>query len=310
MRMTKVLALAAVMTGALACADDPVGAPSVALKIASISPEAVFVEGGELVKVTTENGCAVDQLKVTVRDVEVANVQALDADVYTFAAPPLAVTSLSEETVTFTCAQAPAGTQYAPGKNIASTSLVYDPRLESAPTVASYGPVGDRISVLTKMTVTFSREMNPATITADTVYIDGVDSVVTYDAATNTATVTPKEQLAYGQTFTCVVVGGESGVTTQATGKTLQTTLKPGGGTPDPLMDQWQFTTRREGEGNPWVGDISAAAGLSTGGSYKLFSVTGQPTPVGTAYAGTPENHTYKLQAGFIYATQPPSADQ
>ena len=314
----RTLRLSAVAVAALvvasACSDAPVagGREKVELKIVSVSPDSVFVEGGELVTVTTENGCRIDQLTAKVRDVTLSNVQEIEANKYTFSSPPLALTSPSAETLTFTCAAhpEPETKEYAAGKNTASATLSYDPRLEPAPTVRSYGPVGDRISVLAKMAVTFSRDMDPSTITKDTVFIQGVDGEVDYNVSTRTATVTPKEQLGYGETFTCIVKGGQGGVTSKATGKALKTTLKPGGGTPDPDQDAWTFTTRQEGEGNPWVGDISAAAGIATGGNYKLFSVTGQPTPVGEAIAGSPENPTYKLQAGFIYATQPPSSEE
>lgn len=287
------------LAGVFACADEPIGLRRVALEIVSIAPTEVFVEGGDLVEVETRNACDVEALTVMVGDVAVTQVQAPAANRWTFRAPSLKYTTVTEVPVKFTCSRAPQGTEYAPGKNVATTKLIYDPRLEDAPTLAAHGPVGDRVTVLARMTVTFTREMNPSSITAANLFIEGVESDVTYDARTLTATVTPKTQLAFDTTYTCVVRGGLSGVVTRATGKPLRTTLSAGGAL-DPLRDTWTFTTRKQGDGDPLVGDVAAAAGVSTGGGYTLRSVTGQPAVGTTSNAST----GYKLQAGFIYATE------
>lgn len=288
------------LAGVVACADEPVGPARIALEIVSITPTEVFVEGGELVQVETRNGCSVDALTVNVGDLTVASVQATSADVYTFRAPALKYVQVTEVPVKFTCKKAPEGTEYTPGKNVATTKLNYDPRLEEAPTLAAHGPVGDRVTVLGRMTVTFTREMNPASISAANLYIEGVESDVTYDAQTLTATVIPKTRLDFGKTYTCVVRGGLSGVVTRATGKPLRTTLANAAGVIDPLKDTWTFTTRREGDGDPLVGDVAAAAGVMKGGDYTLRGVTGQAGPVGAAADSATG---YKLKAGFVYAT-------
>lgn len=272
------------------------------LELTSIAPKTVFTEGGEPVVVETTNGCAVDKMTLKVGNVTVTGVEKLADNKYTFAAPTWAEGVRREVDVVMECAEHPDPKKFKYGRNSATIKLVYDPTLVPAPSVKAPSPAGERISVLAKMSVTFTREMNPDTLRDDTVYIEGVQGSVEYFANTNTAVFTPTQQLAYGQTYTCIVKGGESGVRGKS-GKALK--LEAGA---NQAQYQWTFTTRREGEGNPWVGDISAAAGISEGGGYKLFSVTGQPTPVGEAYAGTKENHTYKLQSGFIYAAQPPSA--
>lgn len=51
------------------------------------------------------------------------------------------------------------------------------------------------------------------------------------------------------------------------------------------------------------TGQPSPVGEASAGDNYKLFSVTGQPSPVGEARSGE-----YKLQSGFIYATAPASS--
>lgn len=295
------LALAALV----GCSDEPVGSPGVALKILSVSPDSVYVEGGDTVQVTTENGCAQNALEVTVGEKLIPSVQRTAPDVYTFVVAPAPKEGLQRVPLTFTCSAPPEGLSYAPGQNVGVAELTYDPALEPSPTVAGYGPLGNRVSVLARMTVRFSRAMDPATITADTVFIEGVESDVTFDAATNEATVTPREQLPYGATLRAVVMGGASGVKSLSTGRSLRTTIASEGGSIDPARDTWEFSTRQEGDGNPWVGDIAAAAGHASGGGYKLFSVTAQPSPVGVAFDGTAENHQYKLQAGFLYATEP-----
>jgi hypothetical protein len=150
------------------------------------------------------------------------------------------------------------------------------------------------------MQVTFTRPMDIDSIKEPGAFvIDGTTGTV--DSATSGDTQSfiykPAAQLAYSQAYTCTV---KATVKTKLTGKFLKPTLGLNGGAPAQDKDQWQFTTRCEGCGNPWLGDISAAAGISQGGTYKLFSVTGQPTPVGEA-----TNSDYKLQSGFIYATAP-----
>jgi hypothetical protein len=302
----KLLLLLAAGAIAAACSAPQVGAgiTKVDLKIKSVSPDTVFNEGGKLVTLTTENGCAKEKMTVKVGSVPVT-IDSSALDTYTFTAPAFGQDSRTSVELSAECSEHPSPADHAYGVNKASAQFTYDPSLEPQPEVKTYGPFGDKISVLSKMVVTFTRDMKPESVNADTVHMQGITGKTVYDAGTFTATFTPDEQLPYGTPQTCVVVGGANGVHSKKTGKELSTHLRPGGGTADPTQDSWTFTTRCEGCGNPWSGEISAAAGISKGSGYKLFSVTGQPMPVGEAFAGTPANHTYKLQSGFLYATQP-----
>ena len=308
-----VLGLLTVVAGVFACSSPPATKPGVALSIKSVTPDTVFTEGGDPVVVTTVNGCVKGDVKIDIGGVPIAasTIVSEAADSYKFPAPASASTQKNTTTLTLTCAKpAKAGDSYASGKNSDTHPFTYDPALEPNPVVTKYSPFGDRISVLAQMTVTFSRPMDPASVIAPgAVTIKGITGTTTYDAPTKTATFVPAQQLPYGSPEICVVLGGAGGVTSLAQGKPLATHLAPSGTAVDPNQDSWAFTTRCEGCGNPWLGDISAAAGISTGGNYKLFSVTGAPTPVGTAYAGTEAAHTYKLESGFLYATQPPTGN-
>jgi hypothetical protein len=118
-----------------------------------------------------------------------------------------------------------------------------------APSVASTNPADGAtgVSVSVQPDVTFSEEMDPASITASTVrLLDAGSQPVTQAAGSPTlsgdgltATITPASNLATGQTYRIQVVGGASGVKdlagnamasdwTQATGfETAQDTTAP-----------------------------------------------------------------------------------
>ena len=86
------------------------------------------------------------------------------------------------------------------------------------PTVTGFNPGSGATNVATgaAVTVTFSEAMTASTITTSTVLLmDGSTQVaasVSYNAATNTATLTPTAALANSKTYTIVVKGGASGV--------------------------------------------------------------------------------------------------
>ena len=64
------------------------------------------------------------------------------------------------------------------------------------------GTAGVRVNAA--ITITFSTDINPATITTRTLTLP-VDGTVSYDAATRTATFSPGSALAYGTTYTITV---------------------------------------------------------------------------------------------------------
>jgi len=83
------------------------------------------------------------------------------------------------------------------------------------PTVTSTNPLDNATNVFVNATVnaTFSKAMNPLTITAATVTVKGpgvtpVLGTVTYDALTDIATFTPNANLAINTTFTATITTG------------------------------------------------------------------------------------------------------
>ena len=86
------------------------------------------------------------------------------------------------------------------------------------PTIAAVTPAGGATGVprSTVVTVTFSEAMSASTINTTTVALRSgaasVPALVSYNAATFTATLTPASPLAYVTTYTATVTGGASGV--------------------------------------------------------------------------------------------------
>lgn len=284
--------IAVTLTLALAagCTDDPVapteGKTQVELKIVSLDPTTVFLEGGTTITVTTENGCAPAAMTATVADVPVT-LAASGPDTWTFTAPALARTAASAEPLVLTCASHPAPDQfeYAPGKNTATATLTYDPALEPAPTVTGNAPTGDRASVLAHPFVVFDRAIDAASITPTSVRIEGVEATVSWDAATRTATLTPVQKLAFATSYKVVVAPA---VKTALSGKTLAAAF------------EWTFSTRRQGDGDPWLGTIAPGAGTARAtDGLKVVGTVGAVDPVGHARTAS---GSYKVQAGFTYS--------
>ena len=102
----------------------------------------------------------------------------------------------------------------------------------TAPTVLSVSPTNNATQVATNtpVTVTFNEAMDASTIDATTVrLLDGATPVagtVTYNAGTNTATLTPSAALANSKTYMITVTGGASGVKDLA-GNALASTVTP-----------------------------------------------------------------------------------
>lgn len=295
-----VMALSGLALVAAGCSGDTTTTDVVKttkdLKIKSINPSTVYLEGQDIVTITTENGCGKDKATLTVGDLPVTGIQATDLNTYTFTAPPKDVGTATQVVVTLACSGAPESS-WTYGKNSAVTALTYDPNAEPAPTIKTYSPNSNDASVLSQMVVQFTRAVDPSTVTKTSFGITGITGTITPDADGKTFRFKPDQQLSYSNTYSCFVT---TDIKSAKAKKGLRATVAPTGGTVDPNKDAWSFQTRCEGCGNPWLGDISAAAGISSGGQYKLFSVTGQPTPVGEA-----TNDQYKIQSGFIYATTP-----
>jgi hypothetical protein len=168
------------------------------------------------------------------------------------------------------------------------------------PRVAEGAPLQDaQVSVLARCKVRFSEPVDASTL-AGAFFISGGAGVTgalfcNWDcsascaglASTNAACFKPAQPLAYGTSYQCVVTDAVKDLR----GHRLENAVDG--------QVRWSFTTRCQGCGNPWLGDIAAASGFTSSAKYKLYSVTGQPTPVGTASSAS-----YKLQSGFIYSSQ------
>jgi hypothetical protein len=105
------------------------------------------------------------------------------------------------------------------------------------PTVGAVSPVdgASSVSTGTKVTVTFSEAMDPATVNASTFELRDftnalVPGTVTFNSATNTATLTPNSLLVNASTYTAMVKGEAGGVTDTA-GNALASSVT------------WSFTT-------------------------------------------------------------------
>lgn len=116
---------------------------------------------------------------------------------------------------------------------IFNTSGVPDP---TPPTVTGMAPVSGTtgVSVNTAVSATFSKAMNPSTITASTFMLTSgsttVPATLVYSAASQKATLTPAAPLTYSTTYTATVAGGSSGVQ-DTNGNALASTVS------------WTFTT-------------------------------------------------------------------
>ncbi len=105
------------------------------------------------------------------------------------------------------------------------------------PIITATSPVNGatNVNTVTAVTVSFSEAMNPATINSTTFELKNasnvvVTSLVTYNPATNTATLTPAAALANATVYTATVLGGSTGAADLAGNRLASNTT-------------WSFTT-------------------------------------------------------------------
>jgi hypothetical protein len=156
------------------------------------------------------------------------------------------------------------------------------------------------VSILVSAKAKFNEPVDALTITSTSFHISGTNVIGNTSCnfecnkpcagATNVTAICfkPTQPLQYSGSYTVVATDA----ITDLKGNKLQGVDAQG-------QLKWNFSTRCQGCGNPWLGDIAAASGFTSSGKYKLYSVTGQPTPVGEATSAN-----YKLQSGFIYSSQ------
>ena len=111
------------------------------------------------------------------------------------------------------------GVQYAVFPALTGNYAVSLSQDVTGPSVVSVQPSPGEVGVgrNTQVLVTFSESMNTASINAGTIVLRGsngiaVNSAVSWNAGTLTATVDPTDLLLSGETYTVTVVGGQGGV--------------------------------------------------------------------------------------------------
>ena len=138
-----------------------------------------------------------------------------------------------------------------------------------------------------RMRVAFSEPMDPGSININSVYIDGVSGSVTYeeDIASSPpmyiATFTPHHPLAANRVYSAQVT----------------TSVADPAGNHLARTKRWGFRTLDITNDTLFVVPFSASGGSGESSSYKLFCITGQPTPIDLATRG--RSARFYLEAGF-----------
>jgi len=200
----------------------PAGATGVSV---SIAPTATFSRAMDASTITASSFT----LK-TSSGASIAAAVSYDATTLTATLKPNAILA-SSTTYTATLAatiRAADGAALAPAVSWSFTTL-------AAPTVSARSPKANAtgVSVVTTVTATFSRDMDPSTITSSSFTLTPsggapVAATVNYNASTRVATLTPSAQLAYGTTFTA----------------TLASSVRASDGAPLASAVTWKFTTQ------------------------------------------------------------------
>lgn len=230
------------LAGLAACSDggehfEP-SVPERELKIVALNPSNFYVEGGARVTMKTENGCGKPLATISI-DEAVVDYEAPDLNTYVFSAPPHLAPEpcgggRSQVKVSMTCASPP-DTSFRYRRNVAEVVITYEPDAEPAATIKTYAPAGLTVpGDVARVVVTFTRALDPATVTSDTFGIAGISGQISASSDAKTFTFTPDEPLAAGQSFTAFV----GDVKSRACGKTLRHTV----GT-NPARDEWSFST-------------------------------------------------------------------
>jgi Big-like domain-containing protein len=207
-----------------------------------------------------------------------------------------------------TAARDTAGTPLAASFSWSFTTGTGTIQLGSSPRVISSVPVNlaTGVSVTTAISATFSKAMDPLTITGQTFSISRgasqVAGTVTLDAAGTTATFTPVVQLVSNTTYTATISTGAKDTT----------------GIPLDAAFSWQFTTGTSGDTVPpavtTVAPLSGTTGVARSTAIVAtfseavdpLTVTGQTFTVSSGT--TPVTGTVTLSANGTVATFVPGA--
>jgi hypothetical protein len=211
----------------------------------TVDPTAIYVEGEDLVSVRPAALCQAGTEAITVGGVRVTQVEhdpAGNRFVFVPPARPPAQGGREDVAVIVTCETEREVCQGQRGLLVATGKVTYDVSLEPQPQLKMYAPVGDRLPSGLDMVVTFTRAMEPATITNRTVFVEGIEGATTLSTDGKTATFKPSSPFAAGVKFRAIVLGGTAGVRTAAAHRELKATLAPNGESIAPDRDTWFFT--------------------------------------------------------------------
>ncbi len=182
-----------------------------------------------------------------------------------------------------------------------------------SPSVTATNPVNGAkdIPISIAPTASFSEAIDPTTLTASSFTLTGPGGVtvptnVSYDSTTNTATLTPRANLAYGTTYTA----------------TLAATIKAVDGTPLAAPVTWSFTTHQPHPPGvvatfPAGGATGVSPGVSltasfdqpidpttlTSASFSLATSTGATVPAVVSYDSTTQTASLVPQQPLATAT-------
>jgi len=180
------------------------------------------------------------------------------------------------------------------------------------PTVTSVSPLNGAtdVAVNTSVTVTFSEPMNPSTINTTTVNVRNsntnapVPGVVTYNAASNSATFTPSGPLANGTAYTVTVTTGAMDVGGNALASTFTS-----GFTTIPVADTTRPTVVAT---TPPTGATGVATNTAVTVSFSepmdATSINGTTVRLNVTAGGAPVAGTVTYNAGTNTATFTPTA--
>src|SRR5690606_33380535 len=144
---------------------------------------------------------------------------------FTFTAPaaPTLTAPVSAELLVV-CAQHPTPETHEYSVDRGTATLLYDPGNAPPPRILGYRPAGEKASVIAPVELVFTQLMDHATLSTETIHIEGVEgSVEVRDSkqpARTTVFFKQSQPLAYDTAYTVVVRGGENGVRS-TTGKSL-----------------------------------------------------------------------------------------
>jgi chitodextrinase len=155
------------------------------------------------------------------------------------------------------------------GNSATSAAVSFTVANGNPPAVAAVAPANGTTNVTTSPTiiVTFTGTIDPNTVNASTVQLVGpngavVSAAVSFNASTDTATLTPGSALGTNSTYTVLVHGGSSGAVVKDTaGRPLATnftssftTINP---TPAPVANAGPNQTGNEGSAITFSGSVS-----------------------------------------------------